>query len=357
MDRDCLADTKLRRTGEAAKSHARKQADNKARANGCVCLSLSLSLSLSRSLALALSRSLSLSLALSRSLSLSLAFFRSLSLSPRSRSRSLLARSRSRSLVARSRSLSLALARSLSLALARLLSLSLSLSRSRSLSLSLSLSLALSRSLAPSLALSLSLFWTLRRDPRGVTSEATQHCCENNCHNIHYNDQAGQTVKERHLVAGKLSSKRHKFRQSRENGTMVNPLFSCKLFRLKASYLCACQTHYWGHRGTSTSVPSVSKTPVHHRRQPSTPSIDATHGRHHSEPLPTPTIDAIHRRHQSSATQSISDNPSALGHYHKPNQRTYQLLLHFDNAKPSRTSGSAVNPGLFRRRAQPVFHG
>ena len=32
--------------------------------------------------------------------------------------------------------------------------------------------------------------------PSGVTSEATQHCCENNCHNIHYHDQAKQTVKK-----------------------------------------------------------------------------------------------------------------------------------------------------------------
>ena len=76
--------------------------------------------------------------------------------------------------------------------------------------------------------------------------------------------------------------KRSKLSQS--NGP--TPLTSCILFRQRASYYCACHPHRWGHRGTSTSVPSVSKTPVHHRRQPSKPSIDATN-------------------------QSISDNPSA----------------------------------------------
>ena len=46
-------------------------------------------------------------------------------------------------------------------------------------------------------SLSVSFFWTRNeRGPSGVTSEATQHCCENNCHNIHYHDQAEQTVKK-----------------------------------------------------------------------------------------------------------------------------------------------------------------
>ena len=45
--------------------------------------------------------------------------------------------------------------------------------------------------------LSLSFFWTRNeRAPSGVTSEATQHCCENNCHNIHFHDHAEQTVKK-----------------------------------------------------------------------------------------------------------------------------------------------------------------
>ena len=65
----------------------------------------------------------------------------------------------------------------------------------------------------------------------GVTSEATQHCCESNCHNIHYHDQEDQTVKERHLVASKLSSKRNKYNQVERTAQ-----FSCKRLRLKASY-------------------------------------------------------------------------------------------------------------------------
>ena len=59
---------------------------------------------------------------------------------------------------------------------------------------SLSLPLPLPLSLP---SLSISFFWTRNeRAPSGVTSEATQHCCENNCHNIHYHDQAKQTVKK-----------------------------------------------------------------------------------------------------------------------------------------------------------------
>ena len=113
--------------------------------------------------------------------------------------------------------------------------------------------------MSPALSLSLSLsfsfslfFWTRNgRAPSGVTSEATQHCCENNCHNIHYHDQAAQTVKERHLGSKQtVPSKRNKFRQVERTAQ-----FSCKLFRLKATPVHAKLTH-WGHRGTSTSVPS-----------------------------------------------------------------------------------------------------
>ena len=145
-----------------------------------------------------------------------------------------------------------------------------------------------------------SFFWTRNgRAPSGVTSEATQHCCENNCHNIHYHDQSEQTVKERHLVAGKLSSKRNKFRQSGENGTMVNPLFS-SVQTERTSYLCACQTHYWGHRGTSTSVPSVSKTPVTTiRRHHSTPSSPPGHHRRHRSHQTTNDAIDSHRSHPS----------------------------------------------------------
>ena len=43
---------------------------------------------------------------------------------------------------------------------------------------------------------SLSFFLTRNgRAPSGVTSKAPQHCCENNCHNIHYYDDTGKSVK------------------------------------------------------------------------------------------------------------------------------------------------------------------
>ena len=39
-------------------------------------------------------------------------------------------------------------------------------------------------------------FWTWNeRAPSGVTSKAPQCCCENNCHNLHYYDEAGKSVK------------------------------------------------------------------------------------------------------------------------------------------------------------------
>ena len=46
-----------------------------------------------------------------------------------------------------------------------------------------------------------------------------------------------------------------------------------------------------------------------------------------------------------------------LGHHHKPNPRTHQLLLHVDNVNPSRASGSFSIQGLFRQRAYPVLKG
>ena len=33
------------------------------------------------------------------------------------------------------------------------------------------------------------------RAPDGVTSKTTQHCCENNCHNIRYHEETGKSVR------------------------------------------------------------------------------------------------------------------------------------------------------------------
>ena len=60
-----------------------------------------------------------------------------------------------------------------------------SLTHSRTNSITLSLSYTLSLSLTISLSFLVDAEW---RAPNGVTSEATQHCCENNCHNIHYHE-------------------------------------------------------------------------------------------------------------------------------------------------------------------------
>ena len=154
---------------------------------------------------------------------------------------------------------------------------------------------------------------------------------------------AGQTVKQ---------DKRSKLSQSNEQ----TPLTSCELFGQRANYHCACHPHHWDIEGLPRQCPLC-------RRPQST--IDANDRRHLSKPPFEATFDAHHRSHPSTppnvaTNQSISDNPPALftlGHHHSPNQRTHQLLLHFDNTNPSRTSGSAINPGLFRRRAQLVFHG
>ena len=78
-----------------------------------------------------------------------------------------------------------------------------------------------------------------------------------------------------------------------ENGTRTNPLFSWKLFRLKASYLCACQTH---PLGTQRDF-HVSALCVEDPSPPPSASIidavDATHRRHHS----TRTFVANHQIH------------------------------------------------------------
>ena len=66
-----------------------------------------------------------------------------------------------------------------------------------------------------------------------------------------------------------------------EKETQAAGRISCKLFRRRASYHCACQPHHWGHRGTSTSVPSVSKDPS---------TIDANHRSH-------PFVATIRRHH------------------------------------------------------------
>ena len=59
-------------------------------------------------------------------------------------------------------------------------------------------------------SLCLSFFWTRNEGASGgVTSKATQHSCEKNCHNIHYHDQAEQNCEGKTPAAGKLSSKTH----------------------------------------------------------------------------------------------------------------------------------------------------
>ena len=94
------------------------------------------------------------------------------------------------------------------------------------------------------------------------------------------------------------------------------------------------------------------------RRPQST--IDANHRRHHSKPPFEATIEAIHRRQPSTPTSPYLTTHQilfTLGHHHKPNPRTHQLLLHVDNVNPSRASGSFSIQGLFRQRAYPVLKG
>ena len=144
--------------------------------------------------------------------------------------------------------------------------------------------------------------------------------------------------------------KRSKLSQS--NGQ--TPLTSCILFRPRASCYCACHPHHWGHRGTSTSVPSVSKTPVHHRRQPSTPSIDATIRSHFRRQPPKPSIDATIQ-----STLTTHQLTEASFGSSTTNQIREPINSFFILTTPTRLIllDPAVNPGLFRRRAQPIFHG
>ena len=106
---------------------------------------------------------------------------------------------------------------------------------------------------------------------------------------------AGQTVEQDTQQTVAKRERRH--RDERQK-----PLLSCKLFRRKASCYCACHPHYWGTQTDFHVSALCVEDPVHHRRQPPTPSIDATIRRHPSKHPTTPPIDATIRCHQSPTT-------------------------------------------------------
>ena len=151
----------------------------------------------------------------------------------------------------------------------------------RQKALSLSLSLEQSLSLFPlSLSFSLSRFWTRNeRAPSGVTSEATQHCCENNCHNIpYYDEKLNEDQGKETQVAGQLSSKmKQTVTKQWTNATDIlhsvqtkNKLLLC----VPSSPLGTQRDFHVSALCVEDPSPPFDAT---HRSQPSKPTIDANH--------------------------------------------------------------------------------
>ena len=126
-----------------------------------------------------------------------------------------------------------------------------------------------------------SFLWTRNgRAPSGVTSEATQRCCENNCHNIHYHDQAEQAVKERHQAAGKLvKEETQTLTKTRERHKGKSAVLLQTVQTESKLPLCVSNSLLGTQRDFHVSALCVEDPSHHHRCHPSKPS--------------TPTIDAI----------------------------------------------------------------
>ena len=171
-----------------------------------------------------------------------------------------------------------------------------------------------------------------------------QHCCENNCHNVHYwarnNLQSAvfqqtapgkfykipfKTVKRRHKQQANLSAKKKTTAtslKSRSRDKDKKLLMFCKLFRRKAKLQLCVSPSLMGTK----RVFHASALCVEDPSPPSTPTIDATIRRHYHRHqgdlhVSAPLCYPIHRRHRR--------HPSHR-HYHSPNLTTHQLLLHFD---------------------------
>ena len=100
-----------------------------------------------------------------------------------------------------------------------------------------------------------------------------------------------KTVKERHQQPANCQARDASTDINEENGTGTNPLFSCKLLRLKASYHCARHPH----RGTSHVSALCVEDPS---SPPSTSTIDANHS--------SSSFDG-HRRQSSDSPDDVTD--------------------------------------------------
>ena len=154
--------------------------------------------------------------------------------------------------------------------------------------------------------LSLSFFWTRNeRAPSGVTSEATQHCCENFCHNIpYYDEKLKEDQGKETQVAGQLSNKmKQTVTKQWTNATDIlhsvqtknklllcvpsSPLGTQRDFHVNAlcvedpsppSTIDANHRRHRRHQATKppTTPSTPSKPPPSTPSKPSTPPLDAT---------------------------------------------------------------------------------
>ena len=172
-------------------------------------------------------------------------------------------------------------------------------------------------------AFTLSQFFLLSgvEGPRTGSHQKPQHCCENNCHDIHYYDENTKEKKDTISWPTVKQEKRNKLSQN--NGQ--TPLTSCILFRQRTNYYCACHPRHWGYRGTSTSQPLCRRrhsTTI--RRHHSTPSPLPVHHRPPSKPrvpLSTPSPQRVHFCVHPRLQQS------KLSHLPSPEVHSCQLFL------------------------------
>ena len=179
------------------------------------------------------------------------------------------------------------------------------------------------------------------RAPDGFTSKATQHCCENSCHNIHYHDNWARdnlqsavfqqtaprkfhkilfkTVQRRHKQQANLISKHTQqtvTNRDRETGTK-NHWNSANCSDEEAKLLlCVSPSLLGTQRDFHVSAPCVE--------DPSPPSIiEATHRRHHSSPPFEATIIGTRRDFHVSAPLCHPHHLRHRRHRSHPSHRHY----------------------------------
>ena len=142
-----------------------------------------------------------------------------------------------------------------------------------------------------------SFFWTRNeRAPSGVTSEATQRCCENNCHNVHYHDQAEQNCERKTPGSWQtLKQETQQLKKTRERHRGTSAVLLQTVQTESKLPLCVSNSLLGTQRDFRVSALCVEDNSSHH----STPPFDA---------IEATIIDAI------DATQAINSSHFPFAH-------------------------------------------